>query len=132
MIYVCWGGADCEVWCGQVATQVQALCLLLNTCRVLVLQYGEFRTGFNGDKEDTRMVVWGLRYILENYVMRQWTVEDVERADIFFRCASNYTQSMNARIWHICKCHAVTVHRGLQAAPAAAGLVAASVIMSCS
>jgi hypothetical protein len=32
------------------------------------------------------MVVWGLRYILENYVMRQWTVEDVERADVFYRC----------------------------------------------
>lgn len=33
------------------------------------------------------MVVWGLRYILENYVIRQWTVEDVERADVFYRCA---------------------------------------------
>jgi hypothetical protein len=52
---------------------------------VYLSQYGEFRTGFNGDKEDTRMVVWGLRYVLENYVMRQWTVEDVERADIFYR-----------------------------------------------
>lgn len=54
---------------------------------LLLLQYGEFRTGFKGDKEDTRMVVWGLRYILENYVIRQWTVEDVERADVFYRCA---------------------------------------------
>lgn len=32
------------------------------------------------------MVVWGMRYILENYVMRQWSEEDVERADIFYRC----------------------------------------------
>jgi hypothetical protein len=55
---------------------------------VYLSQYGEFRTGFNGDKEDTRMVVWGLRYVLENYVMRQWTVEDVERADIFYRYSS--------------------------------------------
>lgn len=61
-----------------------------------MLQYGEFRTGFNGDKEDTRMVVWGLRYVLENYVMRQWTVEDVERADIFYRYSSRQQQLWGA------------------------------------
>lgn len=66
-----------------------AHCALLHLSRPAAAagrQYGEFRTGFNGDKEDTRMVVWGLRYILENYVMRQWTEEEVERAALFYRC----------------------------------------------
>lgn len=49
------------------------------------MQYGEFRCGYNGDKEDTRIVVYGLRYLLENYVMRPWTADDVDRADIFFK-----------------------------------------------
>lgn len=60
---------------------------LLLACLSMCVQYGEFRTGFNGDTDDTRILVWGQRYILENYVMRQWTEEDVERADIFYRCA---------------------------------------------
>lgn len=49
------------------------------------MQYGEFRTGFNGDTEDTRMLLYGVRYILENYVLRPWTEEDVEKADLFYR-----------------------------------------------
>ena len=38
-------------------------------------QYGEFRRGYYGDAADTRLVVWGLRYILEHYVARRWTRE---------------------------------------------------------
>ena len=49
------------------------------------LQYGEFRSGYDKDTSDTRLVWYGLRYIVENYLLRQWTVEDVERADLFFR-----------------------------------------------
>ena len=48
-------------------------------------QYGEFRSGYDKDTSDTRLVWYGLRYIVENYLLRQWTVEDVERADLFFR-----------------------------------------------
>jgi nicotinamide phosphoribosyltransferase len=51
----------------------------------VVLQYGEFRTGYNKDEQDRRILVYGLRYILENYVMRPWTADDVEKADIFFK-----------------------------------------------
>lgn len=31
------------------------------------------------------MVVYGIRYLLETYLHRQWTIEDVEKADKFYR-----------------------------------------------
>lgn len=37
------------------------------------------------DTEDTRLVVYGIRYLLETYLLRQWTVGDVEKAAIFYR-----------------------------------------------
>ncbi|RUP47021.1 nicotinate phosphoribosyltransferase family-domain-containing protein [Jimgerdemannia flammicorona] len=49
-----------------------------------MVAYGEFRTGYDGDKVDTRLVFYGIRYILENYVAKQWSIEDVELADQFF------------------------------------------------
>ena len=52
---------------------------------MVLLQYGEFRSGYGGDNEDTRMVFFGMRYILENYLLRQWTVEDVEKSEKFYR-----------------------------------------------
>jgi hypothetical protein len=58
---------------------------LLNQSSVLLLQYGEFRRGFAKDKIDTRIVHYGLRYFIEQYVSRRWTLEDVEQADTFFR-----------------------------------------------
>jgi hypothetical protein len=50
-----------------------------------VPQYGEFRCGFNKDATDTRLVAWGMRYLLDNYISQQWTEEDVERADLFYK-----------------------------------------------
>ncbi|KAK9909867.1 hypothetical protein WJX75_008746 [Coccomyxa subellipsoidea] len=50
-----------------------------------MVAYGEFRSGYGGDKEDTRMVFFGLRYILETYLLRQWTIEDVEKSEKFYR-----------------------------------------------
>ena len=38
-------------------------------------QYGEFRQGYDKDAADTRTVFYGLRYILENYVLRRWTAQ---------------------------------------------------------
>ncbi|PSC68478.1 nicotinate phosphoribosyltransferase [Micractinium conductrix] len=49
-----------------------------------MVAYGEFRRGYYGDAADTRLVVWGLRYILEHYVARRWTREEVELADRFY------------------------------------------------
>ncbi|CAJ0764689.1 5118_t:CDS:2, partial [Entrophospora sp. SA101] len=48
--------------------------------------YGEFRKGYNGDKEDTRVVFYGIRYMyeIENYVAIKWTLKDVELAEKFF------------------------------------------------
>eukprot|EP00899_Mesostigma_viride_P010131 jgi/Mesvir1/19119/Mv12861-RA.1 len=49
-----------------------------------MVAYGEFRRGFNGDKEDTRIAFYGMRYIVEKYLHRQWTMDDLEAADKFF------------------------------------------------
>jgi nicotinamide phosphoribosyltransferase len=59
-----------------------------------MVAYGEFRSGYEKDTKDTRLIFYGLRYTLENYLLRQWTVQDVECADKFFRThmAPGYTQ----------------------------------------
>ncbi|KAL4447532.1 hypothetical protein ABPG75_004751 [Micractinium tetrahymenae] len=49
-----------------------------------MVAYGEFRQGYDKDTADTRLVFYGLRYILEHYVARRWTLQDVELADRFF------------------------------------------------
>ena len=49
-----------------------------------MVQYGEFRCGYDGDTNDTRIVWYGIRYIVEHYVNRQWTMKDVEQADAFY------------------------------------------------
>lgn len=56
-----------------------------------MVAYGEFRAGFSKDTEDVRVVNYGLRYIVERYLHRRWTVQDVENADHFFsrHCAGS-------------------------------------------
>ncbi|TPX71185.1 nicotinate phosphoribosyltransferase [Spizellomyces sp. 'palustris'] len=49
-----------------------------------MIAYGEFRTGFDKDLNDRRIVAYGIRYIIENYVAKQWTLEDVALAERFF------------------------------------------------
>eukprot|EP00775_Hariotina_reticulata_P005943 gene5943-6182_t len=49
-----------------------------------MVAYGEYRCGFNGDSEDTRLIAYGIRYVMENYVMRPWTADDVNRAAAFY------------------------------------------------
>jgi nicotinamide phosphoribosyltransferase len=51
------------------------------------MQYGEFRGGFEKDTQDMRLVFYGMRYIIENYVARRWTQHDVDQAALFFKCA---------------------------------------------
>lgn len=51
------------------------------------VQYGEFRSGFDGDTEDTRLVAYGIQYIVENFVAKQWTMDDLDKAAKFFRYA---------------------------------------------
>lgn len=53
-------------------------------CKKMVA-YGEFRAGFDKDKADTRLVSYGIRYVVENYVARKWTLQDVQQAALFFK-----------------------------------------------
>jgi nicotinamide phosphoribosyltransferase len=47
--------------------------------------YGEFRCGYDKDAADQRIVFYGIRYIIENYIAKRFTVEEVEQADLFFQ-----------------------------------------------
>ena len=49
-----------------------------------MVAYGEFRSGYENDKTDTRIVFYGIRYIIEHYVGIQWTEDDVLLAEQFF------------------------------------------------
>ena len=49
------------------------------------LQYGEFRTGLDNDAEDTRVVVFGVRFVVEQILQRKWTLREVEDAERFYR-----------------------------------------------
>eukprot|EP00798_Chlamydomonas_sp_ICE-L_P002407 gene2407-8718_t len=59
-----------------------------------MVAYGEFRSGYNKDRSDTRFVSYGIRYMIDNYIAKQWTMEDVERASLFFstHMAPMYTE----------------------------------------
>jgi nicotinic acid phosphoribosyltransferase len=48
------------------------------------LQYTSFRSGFAGDTSDTRAIFWGLDHILETYIERRWTEDDVHAAGAFW------------------------------------------------
>lgn len=50
-----------------------------------MVAYGEFRTSYEKDKDDQRIVYYGIRYILENYINIKWTIEDVELSNAFFQ-----------------------------------------------
>ena len=55
-------------------------------------QYGEFRRGFRldsgaHDKDDTRLVFYGMRHIVSTYMERRWTREDIDAAAAFYRRA---------------------------------------------
>ncbi|KAI9362093.1 nicotinate phosphoribosyltransferase family-domain-containing protein [Zopfochytrium polystomum] len=47
--------------------------------------YGEFRSSFEKDKADTRIALYGMRYIIEHYVQPKWTQQDVDDAERLFR-----------------------------------------------
>lgn len=46
--------------------------------------YGEFRGSFEGDPEDHRILFFGLRYIVEHYVARRWTLESIDQGAQFY------------------------------------------------
>lgn len=46
--------------------------------------YGEFRTSYDSDEEDSRILFYGIRYIIETHIGKRWTKEEVEEAEKFF------------------------------------------------
>ncbi|KAF9128328.1 hypothetical protein BGW39_005169 [Mortierella sp. 14UC] len=50
-----------------------------------MVAYGEMRQAYDKDPNDSRMVAYGIRYIIENYVAKKWTLQDVEQAEVFFK-----------------------------------------------
>lgn len=46
--------------------------------------YGEFRQPFGKDTQDTRILFYGIRYLIETHVGIQYTKQDVELAASFF------------------------------------------------
>lgn len=61
--------------------------LMYPECQEMVA-YGEFRAPMNGDKTDTRFVCYGMRYIVERYLLHQWTTKDLEMAENFYKTHS--------------------------------------------
>ncbi|KAK9816981.1 hypothetical protein WJX72_007792 [[Myrmecia] bisecta] len=59
-----------------------------------MVAYGEFRSGYSKDTADTRLICYGIRYLLENFITRQWTLLDIERADSFYRTHLAPAQSL--------------------------------------
>ncbi|TPX54317.1 nicotinate phosphoribosyltransferase [Powellomyces hirtus] len=50
-----------------------------------MVAYGEFRTSFEQCKDDERMIFYGMRYLMEHYIAVPWTLDQVEKADLFFK-----------------------------------------------
>lgn len=51
---------------------------------VKMVAYGEFRGPFQRDPEDHRIVYYGMRDIIDNYLLLPWTEEEVEAAERFY------------------------------------------------
>jgi nicotinic acid phosphoribosyltransferase len=50
-----------------------------------MVAYGEFRTGYDNDLVDQRMVFYGIRYLVDNYISVQYTLQDVQDAEDFLQ-----------------------------------------------
>eukprot|EP01080_Neovahlkampfia_damariscottae_P003703 gene3703-6592_t len=50
-----------------------------------MVAYGEFRKPYKGLESDERLVFYGMRYFVETYLYKQWTLEDVDAADKFYK-----------------------------------------------
>eukprot|EP00698_Gefionella_okellyi_P019561 TRINITY_DN6007_c0_g1_i1.p2 TRINITY_DN6007_c0_g1~~TRINITY_DN6007_c0_g1_i1.p2 ORF type:complete len:516 (+),score=106.80 TRINITY_DN6007_c0_g1_i1:34-1548(+) len=49
-----------------------------------MVAYGEFRAPMKG-LDDDRVVFYGMRYMYESILARQWTQQDVDQADLFYK-----------------------------------------------
>ena len=46
--------------------------------------FGAFRKSYDGDQEDQRIVFHGIRYLIDSYICKKWTEEDLARSEAFF------------------------------------------------
>ncbi|KAJ9071407.1 hypothetical protein DSO57_1037222 [Entomophthora muscae] len=46
--------------------------------------YGAFRASFRRDPKDSRILFYGMRYLIEEYLNRRWTLEDLALSEAFF------------------------------------------------
>ncbi len=46
-----------------------------------MVAYGEFRASYERDQTDERILFYGMRYFIENYIAIQWT----EKGNFFFK-----------------------------------------------
>lgn len=50
-----------------------------------MVAYGEFRSPAQFNKSDQRFLFFGIRYLVDTWVARKWTMEDVEKAELFYK-----------------------------------------------
>jgi len=50
-----------------------------------MVAYGEFRKPFQRDEEDQRLVFYGIRYIVDNYLSKRWTMADVDLSEKYYK-----------------------------------------------
>lgn len=48
-----------------------------------MVAYGEFRSSFNKDPNDCRILFYGIQYIIDIHIARRWTRDDLIRAETF-------------------------------------------------
>jgi len=49
-----------------------------------MVAYGEFRQSFEKNKEDQRILFYGIRYLVQSFLEKQWTMEDVNKCEQFY------------------------------------------------
>jgi hypothetical protein len=65
-----------------------------------MVAYGEFRAAFERDKTDDRMVFYGMRHVVENYLMNPWTEDHIQRAKAFYsQHGAGIAGSTNVAMW---------------------------------
>lgn len=70
---------------GVLSDSYKASHFLMYPDATRMVAYGEFRCPFQKDTSDTRLVFYGLKYIIDQFVAVPWTLEDVERLDDFYK-----------------------------------------------
>ena len=49
-----------------------------------MVAYGEFRGPYQGQTDDHRFIFYGMRYLTQTFIERQWTMDDVDKCSKFY------------------------------------------------